>query len=177
KSFQKSGVFSMERIGVSTLLLFSGMTIAFFTRLLGQSVELRGEMVGLGVFRYNLIAYLLILFSACMAFIESNGGVILKQRFYRIWLFFYFSLVTIMTVQSYFEGVDIISVLWDSITYLLVIVIFFGQRDSFWLRLNRILVIFTILGILYSAFVFVNMQLPHSMTFFERSIAIESDFA
>ena len=175
KSFQKSSVFSMQRIGVSKLLLFSGMTVAFFTRWLGQSIELRGEMVGSDTFRYNLIAYLLILFGAYIAFLESNGGVILKQRFYRIWLFLYFSLVTIMVVRSYSEGVGIISVLWNSITYLLVIVMFFGQRDSFWLRLNRILVIFTILGILYGAFVFINIQLPHGMTFFQRSIAIESD--
>lgn len=175
KSFQKSSVFSMQRISVSTLLLFSGMTIAFFTRWLGQSVELRGEMVGSDTFRYNLIAYLLILFGAYIAFLESNGGVILKQRFYRIWLLLYFSLFTIMVVRSYFEGAGIFSVLWNSITYLLVIVMFFGQRDNFWLRLNRILVLFTILGILYSAFIFVNMQLPHGMTFFQRSMTIESD--
>jgi len=175
KSFQKSSVFSMHRIGLSTLLLFSGMTVAFFTRWLGQSIELRGEMVGLATFRYNLIAYLLILFGACIAFLESNGGVILKQRFYRIWLFLYFSLFTIMVVKSYFTGAGIISVLWNSITYLLVIVMFFSQRDNFWLRLNRILVLFTILGVLYSAYIFVNIQLPHNMTFFQRNIAIESD--
>ena len=175
KYFQKFGSFSIQRIGLSTLLLFSGMTIAFFTKWLGQSVELRGEAVGLGVLRYNLIAYLLILSSACISFMESSGGVILKQLFYRIWLFLYFGLVAIMVVRSYFEGVGTISVLWNSITYLLVVVIFIGQRDIFWLRLNRVLLIFTILGILYSAFIFVNMQLPYSMRYFQRSIAFESD--
>lgn len=170
-----NSVFIKPQRTIETILLFSGMTLAFFTQWIGYSANLRGEDTGLYTFRYNIIGYGLILLAGIIAFFRNSGGVIWQQHRYRIWLCGYLGLVTIMAARSFLEGMSILSVCWNSITYLIVIIIFIDQSDEFWLSLNRVLVIHATLAVIYCSYILLSTQMSFTGTYLTRNAVYESD--
>ena len=166
-----------KQIDLPMALLLTGLTIAFLAKWLGYSVDFGGNSVGTGTFRYNIVAYGLILVGAFISFINNNGGTFWKQSRYRTWIISYLFLLAIMVARSVLEGADFVRVIWDTTFYLTVVVMFIGQQDSLWPHLNHWIVIITTLAVLYSVYCIVTFNLPSGESYFERSIINDTAFS
>lgn len=170
KFLKVAGVQTNHRINLSIILLLLGMTIVFLTSWLGNWADLRNEATGLGVYRFYFLAFSLIFFSVLIRISRNGINAIWRNHFYRVWLSLYFGLFFLMEINGILDGRGIFNLAWDSIFYLLVIIIFLGQDNYLWFWLNRLLIFFTLIGIFFGMLSLINFSLPLGYSIIDRSL-------
>ncbi len=143
---------------VPLLLVVLGMHIAFFAIWWGGTIT-RGQMAGLGVQRYEAVAYALIFLGSYLAFFSGHGGKIWRQSRYRRWLGLYSGLVVLMVLRSFTSGASLLALFRETMPFLLVAVVFIGQNKAYWRTLNNTFLIHTAVGVVYSILVLVTVSL------------------
>lgn len=148
---------------VPLLLVVLGMHIAFFAMWWGGTIT-RGQMAGTGVTRYEVVAYALIFLGSYLAFFSSRGGKIWQQSRYRGWLELYSGLVVLMVLRSLMAGTGLLSLLLDTMPFLLIAAVFMGQNRAYWRTLNSTFVFHAGLGVIYAILVLMHVSLGAGIT-------------
>lgn len=137
-------------------LVITGLNIIFFALLFGKT-NFRGINAGFGIFRYTAPASLFIFLGGGIRFLTTKGRIWKRKR-YRAWLGLYLAIVVIMITRSFGENKPLLDTFWGAMPYLLVAVIFVGQKKSDWWLLNCVFIEHGLIASLYGLWLLLTMH-------------------